>query len=66
MNENTSDMILDGELEFAAVDVESGNMLYKIPEESNYFDVVDKTKYFFYDQIKEFIVNKTNENKDKE
>lgn len=65
MSNDVSNMILDGSLECAAIDVDSGEMLYKFSENSNHFDVINENKYFFYDQLKEFFIIKDNESEDK-
>jgi hypothetical protein len=61
MNKDIPDMILDGSVEFAGVDIESGDILYMISEDKE----TNKEDYFFYDQLKEFFGNKITESKDK-
>lgn len=61
MNKDIPDMILDGSVEFAAVDIESGDILYRLSENTE----TSKEDYFFYDQLKEFFGNKITESEDK-
>ena len=44
MNKDIPDMILDGSVEFAAVDIESGDILYRLSENTE----TSKEDYFFY------------------
>jgi hypothetical protein len=64
MKNEISDMILDGSLEFAGVDDKSGEIVYSFPKENSLIDSEDSQSYFFYDQVKEFIVNKDNKEKE--
>jgi hypothetical protein len=64
MKNDISDMILDGSLEFAGVDDKSGEIVYSFPKENSLIDSEDNQSYFFYDQVKEFIVNKDNKEKE--
>jgi hypothetical protein len=64
MKNDISDMILDGSLEFAGVDDESGEIVYSFPKDNSFTDSEENQSYFFYDQVKEFIVNKDNKEKE--
>jgi hypothetical protein len=57
-------MILDGTVEFAAIDNESGEILYTFPENKNILNPEDNTHYFFYDQLKNFFANEKTETGD--
>ncbi len=59
-------MILDGSIEFAAIDNESGEILYAFPENKNILNCEDNTHYFFYDQLKNFFANEKTETGDAE
>jgi hypothetical protein len=61
MNNEISDMILEGSLECSGIDNKSGEMLYSFIKDKDSLNNEDAQSYFFYDQVKEFVINKNKE-----